>query len=107
MLGWTGDYGDPSNFFDPHFASPVSDLFDSAGKPLVLKELADVLAKGAASSNPAERIKLYQQADEITLAQALRIPIVHSQPLLAKRKNVSGWVPGPLGSESFEEIVKK
>lgn len=107
MLGWTGDYGDPSNFFDPHFGSPISDLFDSAGKPLVLKDLADVLAKGAASSNPAERIKLYQQADEITFAQALRIPIVHSQPLLAKRKNVSGWVPGPLGSESFEEIVKK
>jgi len=107
MLGWTGDYGDPSNFYDPHFASPITDLFDSSGKPLDVKELNDVLAKGSSSSNPAERVKLYQQADELTFNLALRIPIVHSQPLVAKRKSVSGWVPSPLGSESFEEVLKR
>jgi peptide/nickel transport system substrate-binding protein len=42
----------------------------------------------------------------MTYNLALRIPIVHSQPLLAKRKSISGWVPSPLGSESFEDIVK-
>ncbi|GIW34584.1 ABC transporter substrate-binding protein [Meiothermus sp.] len=107
MLGWTGDYGDPSNFFDPHFASPITDLFDSAGNKLDIKELNEVLAKGAASSNQAERVKLYQQADEITFNLALRIPIVHSQPLIAQRTSISGWVPSPLGSESFEDIVKR
>jgi peptide/nickel transport system substrate-binding protein len=66
-----------------------------------------VLAKGSSSSNPAERVKLYQQADDLTFSLALRIPIVHSQPLVAKRKSLSGWVPSPLGSESFEDIVKR
>ncbi|HEU4741338.1 MAG TPA: ABC transporter substrate-binding protein [Meiothermus sp.] len=106
MLGWTGDYGDPSNFFDPHFASPITDLFDASGKPLDVKELNDLLAKGSSTSNPAERAKIYQQVDELTYNLALRIPIVHSQPLVAKRKSISGWVPSPLGSESFEDIVK-
>jgi peptide/nickel transport system substrate-binding protein len=107
MLGWTGDYGDPQNFFDPHFASPISDLFDNEGKQLDLKDLNAILAKGASSSNAAERVKLYQQADEITFNLALKIPIVHSQPLVAKRKGISGWVPSPFGGESFEDISKR
>ncbi|WP_026234450.1 ABC transporter substrate-binding protein [Calidithermus timidus] len=106
MLGWTGDYGDPSNFFDPHFASPITDLFDSAGKPLDVKELNALLAKGSSSSNQAERIRIYQQADKMVFDLALRIPIVHSQPLNAKRKNISGWVLSPLGSESLENVDK-
>mgnify|MGYP001168480072 CR=1 FL=1 len=107
MLGWTGDYGDVQNFYDPHFAPPMADLFDASGKGLDLKRLSEILTKAATSSNVAERIKLYQEADEITFAEALRVPIVHSQPLLAKRKNISGWEPSPLGSESFEDISKK
>jgi peptide/nickel transport system substrate-binding protein len=107
MLGWTGDYGDPQNFYDPHFACPISDLFDGAGKPLCVKELGDLLTKAATTPNLEERKKLYQQADELTFNLALRIPIVHSQPLLGKRKNVTGWVPSPLGSESFETIEKR
>ncbi|MCL6527160.1 MAG: ABC transporter substrate-binding protein [Thermaceae bacterium] len=107
MLGWTGDYGDPSNFYDPHFAAPIQDLFDANGKPLDIKDLSEVLTKADTSTNQAERVKLYQQADEMTFNLALRIPIVHSRPLVAQRTNLSGWIPSPLGSESFEEIVKK
>ncbi len=106
MLGWTGDYGDPSNFYDPHFGSPINDLFDSAGKQLDVKDLAKVLTDAATETDPEARVKLYQQADEITFNLALRVPIVHSQPLIAQRKGLSGWVPSPLGSESFETIVK-
>ncbi|MDX2006789.1 MAG: ABC transporter substrate-binding protein [Meiothermus sp.] len=106
MLGWTGDYGDPQNFFDPHFASPITDLFDSAGKPLDLTNLNKVLSDAATATNPQTRVRLYQQADELTFNLALRIPIVHSQPLIAQRKGVTGWTPSPLGSESFEGISK-
>lgn len=107
MLGWTGDYGDPQNFYDPHFACPIADLFESAGKAFCAKDLEAVLSKAATSPNLEERRRLYQQADELTFNLALRIPIVHSQPLLAKRKNIQGWVPSPLGSESFETIEKR
>lgn len=107
MLGWGGDYGDPQNFYDPHFASPINDLFDSAGKPLDLKDLNKVLADAATETDPEARVKLYQQADELTFNLALRIPIVHSQPLNAQRKALSGWVMSPLGNEPFENLVIK
>ncbi|MEG4142836.1 MULTISPECIES: hypothetical protein [unclassified Microcoleus] len=38
--------------------------------------------------------------------EAVRLPIVHSQPLLGKRQNIQSWIPSPLGSESFEEVSK-
>ena len=106
MLGWTGDYGDPQNFYDPHFLGPIADLFDPQGKNLVIPELNELLVKGATTPGK-EREAIYQRVDELTFDLALRVPIVHSQPLLAKRKNVTGWTPSPLGSESFEAVDKR
>ena len=34
------------------------------------------------------------------------MPIVHSQPLLAKRKSVNGWTPSPMGSEPLNTVTK-
>ncbi|MEG4252696.1 hypothetical protein, partial [Microcoleus sp. Pol10D4] len=52
------------------------------------------------------RAKIYAEVSEILHGEAVRLPIVHSQPLLGKRKNIQGWIPSPLGSESFEDVSK-
>ncbi|NJL21440.1 MAG: hypothetical protein HC895_12425, partial [Leptolyngbyaceae cyanobacterium SM1_3_5] len=57
--------------------------------------------------DPAQRQQIYQQVDKLLHEQAVRIPIVHSQPLLAQRNNINGWEPSPLGSESFERVEKQ
>jgi peptide/nickel transport system substrate-binding protein len=64
------------------------------------------LDRGRASGDKAARAKIYAEVSEILHGEAVRLPIVHSQPLLGKRKNIQGWIPSPLGSESFEEISK-
>jgi peptide/nickel transport system substrate-binding protein len=51
-------------------------------------------------------LKSNAEVSEILHGEAVRLAIVHSQPLLGKRKNIQGWIPSPLGSESFEEISK-
>ena len=102
MLGWTGDYGDPDNFYYPHFG-PGSTADLGGWKNAQVFKLLD---QGRATKDKAERVKIYAQVDEILFKEAVRLPIVHSQPLLAKRKNVSGWIPSPLGSEPFEEVNK-
>lgn len=102
MLGWTGDYGDPDNFYYAHFGSGATQDLGNYKNP----ELFKLLDQGRATADEAERAKIYQQVDEILYKEALRLPIVHSQPLLAKRKNVEGWTPSPLGSEAFDEITK-
>jgi len=102
MLGWTGDYGDPDNFYYPLFGpGSTADLGNWKNE-----QFFQLLNQGRATDDQAERVKIYQQMDEILYKEILRLPIVHSQPLLAKRKNLTGWVPSPLGSEPFEEIAK-
>ncbi len=102
MLGWTGDYGDPDNFLYAHFGpGATQDLGDYQNL-----ELFDLLEQARIESDPAAREELYKQADALTFDEALRIPIVHSQPLLAKRAGLSGWEPSPFSSEPFVAIEK-
>jgi peptide/nickel transport system substrate-binding protein len=103
MLGWTGDYGDPDNFLYYHFgANSTADLGNWKND-----RLFQLLNQARATSDQATRGKLYSQVDAILHREVLRLPIVHSQPLLAKRKTIDGWVPSPLGSEPFDSISKK
>lgn len=102
MLGWTGDYGDPDNFYYTHFGPGATQDIGNWKNEQVLK----LLDQGRATGDKAARTKIYQQIDEQLYKEAVRLPIVHAQPLLAKRKNVNGWVPSPLGSETLDEVSK-
>jgi peptide/nickel transport system substrate-binding protein len=102
MMGWTGDYGDPDNFYYPHFGPGSTADLGNWKNPKVL----ELLDRGRATGDKAARAKIYAEVSEILHGEAVRLPIVHSQPLLGKRKNIQGWIPSPLGSESFEDVSK-
>ncbi|WP_254721817.1 ABC transporter substrate-binding protein [Kovacikia minuta] len=103
MLGWTGDYGDPDSFYYPHFGPGGTSDIGNWKNAQVFK----LLNQGRATGDRAARAKLYAEVDKILHQESLRLPIVHAQPLLAKRKTIDGWVPSPLGSEPFDGISKK
>ncbi len=100
MMGWTGDYSDPDNFYYPHFGPGATTDLGLWQNDQVL----DLLDQGRRAIEPAERVQIYQQVDQILSQELVRIPIVHSQPLLAKRSTVTGWSPSPLGIESLEQV---
>lgn len=102
MLGWTGDYGDPDNFLYYHFGPGGTKDIGNWEDP----ELFRLLTEARAESDESKRVELYAQAEKILFDAALRIPVVHSEPLNAQRANISGWQPSPLGSESFEAVSK-
>ncbi|MGF1537949.1 MAG: ABC transporter substrate-binding protein [Elainellaceae cyanobacterium] len=102
MLGWTGDYGDPDNFLYAHFGPGATQDLGNYEDP----EMFSLLNKARTASETGEREDIYKEVDQMLFDKALRIPIVHSQPLLAKQANVSGWDPSPLGSESFATVEK-
>ena len=102
MLGWTGDYGDPDSFYYPHFGTGATADIGNWKNEQLFKLLDQVRA----TQDKAEQIKIYQQVDELLYKEAVRLPIVHSKPLLAKRKTVKGWIPSPLGSEPLGEVSK-
>jgi peptide/nickel transport system substrate-binding protein len=100
MLGWTGDYSDPDNFYYPHFGP-------GATTDLGLWQNDQILAlldQARQATDETSRMQLYAQVDQILATELVRLPIVHSQPLLAKRSTVEGWIPSPLGTESFEQL---
>ncbi len=102
MLGWTGDYGDPDNFYYAHFSpAATADLGNWQNESLL-----ELLEKGRQEQQQEARAKIYAEIDKIVATEKVRIPIVHSQPLLAKRKNIQGWQPSPLSSEPFSTIEK-
>ncbi len=102
MIAWGGDYGDPDNFFYPNFSqSSTQDLGDYQNP-----ELEELLNQARFETDAAKRQNLYKTIDALLFDEALRIPIVHAKPLLAKRVEVEGWVPSPLGSEAFTQVSK-
>ena len=102
MMGWTGDYGDPDNFYYPHFGRGSTKDIGNWQSDRVFQ----LLDNARKETNPANRTKLYAEVDKILFDETLRIPIVHSEPLLAQRAQLTGWQPSPLGTESFAAIGK-
>ena len=99
MIGWTGDYGDPDNFYAAYYGPNAADDINYTSP-----ELNTLLDQGRAAVSQADKAKIYAQIHDITFKANHRIPIVHSQPLAAKRTYVQGWIPSPLGSEAFNNI---
>ncbi|MEP0921740.1 ABC transporter substrate-binding protein [Leptolyngbya sp. ST-U4] len=102
MLGWTGDYGDPDNFLYYHFGKGGTKDIGNWQNPQVFR----LLDQARQTADQTQRAKLYGEAEKLIADEAVRVPIVHSEPLNAQRANVNGWSPSPLGSESFETVEK-
>jgi peptide/nickel transport system substrate-binding protein len=103
MLGWAADYGDPDNFYYPHYSpAATSDIGNWKSD-----RVTQLLDQARTQPDQASRAKAYAEIDATLHKEVLRLPIVHGLPLLAQRKAIAGWVPSPLDSEPFEAISKK
>jgi dipeptide transport system substrate-binding protein len=103
QLGWTGDNGDPDNFF---FLDGCTD-----GKPAANNipkwcnaEYNDLLVKARVIPDQAERAKLYARMQEIEHEEAPEFLIAHSTVFEAMRANVAGYKQSPLGTHTFEGV---
>lgn len=102
MLAWNGDYSDPDNFYYPHFGPGATADIGNWKNDRVIQ----LLNEARRETDESIRAQLYAEVDRILFDEAVRIPIVHSEPLLVQRTNLIGWSPSPLGTESFEAIEK-
>src|SRR5271169_4505954 len=103
QMGWTGDNGDPDNFF---FL-----LGCPEGKPAgnnipkwCNAEFNDLLEKARLISDQAERAKLYQRMQEIEHEEAPELLVAHSTVFEAMRAGVTGYKQSPLGTHEFEGV---
>ena len=107
QLGWTGDNGDPDNFF-----TPLAGCHD--GKPTASniakwcdKEFDEITAKAATIASQAERTKLYERAQQIMHDQEPFFQIAHSVVFMPMRKEVEGYKMSPFGTHQFDDVELK
>jgi dipeptide transport system substrate-binding protein len=106
QYGWTGDNGDPDNFFFLR-GCPGGKPGDSNATKWCDAEFDDLLVKARTIADQGERAKLYHRMQEIEYAEAPELLIAHSIVYEATRANVTGYKQSPLGTHMFEGVDLK
>ena len=101
LLGWTGDYGDADNFIGTFFQS-AQKAWGTDKKPN--KQVTDLLDQAERETDEAQREELYKQANNAIMRWLPGVPYAHSEPALAFRANVTGYVASPTSNELFSTV---
>ena len=100
QLGWTGDNGDPDNFF---FLLGC-DAARIGGQNITKwcnKDFDALLKKARTIADVAARTEMYKKMQEIVHEEAPAFLIAHSVVYEPIRKNVTGYKVSPLGRHDF------
>jgi len=100
LLGWTGDNGDPDNFF---FLLGCQDgkAGNSNNSKWCDKEFDADLVAARNLSDQAKRTEIYKKMQAIAKDGAAWVTIAHSTVFEPIRKEVTGYKVSPLGSHQF------
>ena len=103
QLGWSGDNGDPDNFFFLQGCEAARPGGQNISK-WCNKEFEALFQKAKSTFDIAERTKLYEQMQVIMHDEAPVFNIAHSIVYEPIRKNVTGYKVSPLGRREFAEV---
>jgi len=105
LLGWTGDNGDPDNFLAVLLGC---DAVGSANRAQwCYQPFEDLIQKAKIVSDPAERTRLYEQAQVVFKEQSPWTTIAHSIVFEPVRKEVKGYRIDPFGGHIFYGVDLK
>jgi dipeptide transport system substrate-binding protein len=102
ILGWTGDNGDPDNFL--HTLLGCDAVGGNNRAQWCNEEFNDLVMKAKSTTDQDERIKLYEQAQEVFKREAPWATLDHSLSVVPMRKEVEGFHQSPLGDFAFEGV---
>ena len=100
--GWGHDYPSIEDYLTPMFKSNGDANFSGYNNP----ELDKVLAQGDAEPNPEKAIKLYQQAEDIALADMPLIPLYAKQNAYLHSAKISPRVSKYTGVQALYSTFK-
>jgi dipeptide transport system substrate-binding protein len=103
QLGWTGDNGDPDNFFFLRGCAAARPGGQNLSK-WCNKEYDERLNKAKSLADQAARAKLYEEMQAIEHEEAPDFKIAHSIVYETMRKEVTGFKQSPLGSHEFQGV---
>jgi dipeptide transport system substrate-binding protein len=104
LYGWTGDNGDPDNFLDVLLGCTSARIGGNNIARWCNPDYDRLVTEAKRIADPAERTKLYRDAQVIFHDDAPWVPIAHSVVFMATRANVTGFKMDPLGRHAFEGV---
>ena len=94
---WIADYHDPLAFLEIFL--PTSDINETGWRD---SRFSNLVHDSSLEQDPAKRLELMRQAEEILLAEMPVIPLYHYSFDYVKKKGVEGVVLSPLGGSDLK-----
>jgi dipeptide transport system substrate-binding protein len=107
LVGWTGDNGDPDNFFVPLAGCDSGKVGGGSASKFCYRPFEDLIQKAVTTINQAERTKLYEQAQVTMHEEAPFVLIAHSVVFLPMQKDVVNFKMSPFGRMQFDTVDVK
>ena len=104
--GWSGDNGDPDNFFGPLFTCNAAKGGSNSAK-WCYAPFDQLITEAKETTDHAKRVALYEQAQQMMHDQAPAVMIAHSTIFEPVRKEVSGYEIDPFGKHVFYQVDVK
>jgi peptide/nickel transport system substrate-binding protein len=99
LIGWNGDFGDPDNFVGTFFQQPLPEW--GFNNPAIF----NTLNAAETETDQDKRTQLYQEANRLIMDFLPGLPYVHTEPALAFKAGVEGFVPDPVTNEDFNTVT--
>jgi len=107
LLGWTGDNGDPDNFFVPLASCAAAKAGGGSASKWCNQDFEALIQKAVTTISQPERAKLYEQAQVIMHEEAPFVLIAHSVVFLPMQKDVVNFKMSPFGRVQFDAVDLK
>ena len=105
LMGWLQDFPDPANFMDPLFATKSISAKASLNRSFYSNPRVDaLLAKGLTLPPGPPRLKLYEEAEAIVVADAPIVFLHHSQRYMVRQPWVEGLQLSPAWPANYEDV---
>ena len=106
LIGWTGDNGDPDNFFYPLLDQDSAHMDGTAQNYSFWRDPAfhQLMLQGQATVDEAKRKDVYRRANAMVHDQAPAVSLVHTTVPIVLKASLKGYVPSPNTSYHFNLI---
>ncbi len=106
QLGWTGDNGDPDNFFNVLLGCAAVQAGSNVAR-WCYKPFDDLIQQAKQTADTKKRTELYRKAQLVFKAEAPWVTLAHARVYRAMAKGVTGYKIHPFGTEQFEAVDLK
>lgn len=103
QFGWTGDNGDPDNFFNVLLGCASVEAGSNYAR-WCNKSFNDLIQQAKQTNDVKKRTQLYMQAQEVFKKETPWATLAHAKVYRAMSKNVTGYQINPFGTENFEHV---